>query len=534
MLATDPLSQHVSARLLDFFAAEAPWQRRLWDVGSCLALREVVEATRAVSDGTLSEEALRWLQRSLLPLVGPDPGLGDTARRRTAATALRARLVSGGFEVRVLEQLVDEAEGAYLKRWADHIREQGQAIAPERAARAIAGHLLSLGFSAPYLHRWWTYRVRHEPETRSLAELVEEAASRARQPPTRHSVLIPLEQATLRAHDVPEWVDAVTTAERLVALGRPSSGLAGGLIFDVIALDDGAAIEHAAREVDRYVATLLLGGGRERLVPADHAYATAPTGKPRRLPLRGTRGLELPILRRRNEPITTPVTEQIDASLELLGPVDRGAPAAAVAGAWAAVETLLTGPGDAGRIQAADRLAALIACSFPRAELTRLAYACIENPDVNPDLARTLSGLITNTAKGAALATHLSEDDLTLPDESDRAAVQRLRRLLMGGTAALHDLEDHLRRVTRRLYRVRNLVLHGAATDALTLDAALRSGVPLVGAGLDRVVRGAILQRVDPLDLAARARLCINHAANLGPDQYSDLLRLADPERPAR
>lgn len=40
----------------------------------------------------------------------------------------------------------------------------------------------------------------------------------------------------------------------------------------------------------------------------------------------------------------------------------------------AGIEALLTGPGDEDRVSAADRMASLVACSFPRAELARGAY----------------------------------------------------------------------------------------------------------------------------------------------------------------
>lgn len=58
MLRSEPFEQLVAARLLDFFGAETPWQRRLWDVGTCLTLHEIVEAADAVVAGALSIEAL--------------------------------------------------------------------------------------------------------------------------------------------------------------------------------------------------------------------------------------------------------------------------------------------------------------------------------------------------------------------------------------------------------------------------------------------------------------------------------------------
>ena len=58
----------------------------------------------------------------------------------------------------------------------------------------------------------------------------------------------------------------------------------------------------------------------------------------------------------------------VDTAMELVAPLDSES------GAGAGIEALLTGPGDEDRVSAADRMASLVACSFPRAELTALSY----------------------------------------------------------------------------------------------------------------------------------------------------------------
>ncbi|HEY8544275.1 MAG TPA: metalloregulator ArsR/SmtB family transcription factor, partial [Acidimicrobiales bacterium] len=100
--------------------------------------------------------------------------------------------------------------------------------------------------------------------------------------------------------------------------------------------------------------------------------------------------------------------------------------------------------------------------------------------------------------------------------------------IVLNPHGGLRDIESHLQRSLRRLYRVRNLVLHNAATDSLTLAPALRAVAPLLGAGIDRIVRGALLQEIEPLDLAAKARFAIDNANNLAAGDLADLLQLAD------
>jgi hypothetical protein len=64
---------------------------------------------------------------------------------------------------------------------------------------------------------------------------------------------------------------------------------------------------------------------------------------------------------------------KIDAGMELAAPLNSELPSVAVAGGWAAIESLLTGPGDDRRVLAEDRMASITACSFARAELTALS-----------------------------------------------------------------------------------------------------------------------------------------------------------------
>ncbi len=482
-----------------------------------------------MAERALSAEAAGWLRQSALPLAGADLGVGTAAERATLTEHLKVDITKGSYAATVVERIESTASAAYLARWAAAIEAAPPAVGVERLARAVAGHLLSLNFSAEYLHRWWSYRINHEPGTRTLAELLTDAHERAGEGHAEHEIIVPLRRATSRVRGIPGWIPPQEASDLLTPInGKPIAGLAGALRITVTAADPGAAVESASDLVDGYTARITLGGGGEGLDALPYVWAS--TGGPhRRMRLRRPRGVEIPVLLRRNEPITHPVAPRIDASLELLGPLDAGPTATAAAGGWAAVETLLTAPGDRAKVHAADRLAALVACSFPRAELAQLALRFIErDADTSPALAEELAAADTNTARAKRLARHLRDGDLVFRDPSDAAAYRRMKTLIARPRASLRDVEGHLQRSLRRLYRLRNLVLHGAATDSLTLAPGLRAAAPLVGAGIDRIVRGAVLHGVAPLELAARARVMIDNADNLVPDHLGDLLELAE------
>jgi hypothetical protein len=93
-------------------------------------------------------------------------------------TTLRPKLRFDGLDFLALRHLAQDIEASYLAGWtgASSLPNRPK---PERVARAIASHLLDLGFSADYLHRWWTYPLFHEQGERPLAELMLEARALA-------------------------------------------------------------------------------------------------------------------------------------------------------------------------------------------------------------------------------------------------------------------------------------------------------------------------------------------------------------------
>ncbi|MCX6398142.1 MAG: hypothetical protein NTV23_16770 [Propionibacteriales bacterium] len=206
---------------------------------------------------------------------------------------------------------------------------------------------------------------------------------------------------------------------------------------------------------------------------------------------------------------------QIDDALELAAPINRGSLGPAVSGAWAAVESLLTDPDDPrdderfGKAVAADRLASIITCSWPRAELTSLAhhYKATEDAD---DLRVAIDSCATNMERSILIAEAIREGkNLTFERSrnpgSEEASAARMKQLLTQPTTTLVDVQKAMTIAMRRLYRSRNIVLHGGSTRGVALDASIRTAAPLVGAGLDRIVHAALTEGLAPLDLAARA-----------------------------
>jgi hypothetical protein len=512
MLNVNPYEQHVAARILDFCGAKTPWHRALWAPGTILTMKEVLEGAEALQAGILSEGSLRNLVGCATALIGPDPGIGPIERKQTLQKALKSSIRANGTDYHVIRQILADTEREYLSNWASALR-RAPLPGAERAARSIASFLLDSGFSAPYLHRWWTFRIVHEDGVRSLADLMDDTVQLFERPKRNFRVLVAFEAAAEGKSGTPAgWLDASQVSDWLKDHNFDVSKVRqnGGMWFEVEAPDQWAAVEKTVEIVDRLTSRVHLGTNG-RLIPVRTAWVEDHNQR-FRFSI-GPRRVEVHALHREDKLYTVGKGGIVDAALELLAHLNTGSPSPAIIGAWAALEALLSGPGD-DDVLAADRMASLVACSLIRAELTALSFSLEK---VGGAVATALAACTTNRDRAALTAQHILADVAALfGSPSEHAAIARMRIALADPNSFLRDVESHVTVGFRRLYRQRNLVIHWGKTDAVALNATLRTAAPLVGAGMDRIAHGWFVEGLTPIELAARARLGIDLAGITG------------------
>jgi hypothetical protein len=381
--------------------------------------------------------------------------------------------------------------------------------------------MLDCDFHPEYLHAWWMQRLR-DPQEYSLGELVATLSNLAASPRVEFEVLVPFRVPPPSTCPLPpSWLEPKKAVKWLRA-NAPNSRVRhrGAMLFRQTARDAWSAVERVGEIVEQLSARIALGTGQ---VPytCGQAWVTGHSGSFQLS--RRRRGVKIGALERTGKLYERVETNVVDAAIELAAPLDEGPPGPALAGGWSAVEALLGGAGDEAKVFAGDRLAALIACSFPRAELTRLAYS--HAALANDELAKEIRAVKTNREKAKLVANALAaKRHLTLRG-SDQYALVRLENLMSNPTTGLEDIETHARAVLRRFYRQRNLVLHGGIIESVALRASLRTASPLIGAGLDRLVHAWFVSKTPPLELAAKARLRI---ALAGTAQAKDLVDLLE------
>jgi hypothetical protein len=513
----------VVTRLFDFFRGHLTWSRRLWNIGTVLTLKEVMEAAQAVAEGALTSAALRDLCRTAEVVCGRDPASGTSEERRLIQSLLRQDLKPESHDYMLLSDLSHRLEQSYLIRWSDLLTRPAPNDSPESVARAIASHLLDSGLHPDRLHRWWNYKVNLEAAPKTLAELVTEAHQLVSADPQSFDVMVAFSSAPRAGQAMPqEWRTAAAVVTWLREHGFELANVrqGGGLLLSVRARDPWSAVDIAAEMVSGLV-TRLWVGAHARLVALEEVWVAGQRA-PFKFRSRG-RGVDIGSLDRQSNLYVIQAHSQLDAALELVAGLDEGPPASAVAGAWAAIESLLIGPGDSERVIVADRLANLVACSLARSELTTLAHRHRQNS--NDRLAQNIAAAATNRERARLVADWLSGgNDLSLEDASDRAAQTRMLQILRQPRHELGNVQAQVSQSLRRLYRQRNLVLHWGRTRAVSLRPCIRSAAPLIGAGIDRIAHGWFTATTPPLELASRARLQLELVGSTSGRHVVDLL----------
>jgi len=510
------------ARFGDFVGPGIQWQRALWDVGVAAALREVREASEAVTSGAISAKALKRHADSVARHLSDDPGAGDLEQRRRIKALLAQDLTAGGVNFNELALWIADVEQHFIARWQAAAGEE-QRPSKERMARALASELLRFDFSPEHLRNWMRTLV-NATKAVDAAQLFTEARDLVAQGPSEFEVMLLFEKPPSQRLTRPsQWREAREVSAWLGDNNFERPRQHGGLLLNISARDPVRAGNLASDAADRLVARSAVGT-REDLVFHGRAFVG---GEPAPIIATRFRRAEVRALEREDTLLAIGANDQLDQGLELLSHLNTApAPVAAAAG-WSAVESLLSGPGDEDKVVTADRLANLVACSWPRAELTTIAWARVYQCGKSPDsLAAELAAYPTNRQRADRVLEALSHgDNFGLARPAEQLALRRMGKVLRSPRSELIAVRDRAGDALRRLYRQRNLVVHGGQTAGFGLASALRTAAPLVGAGLDRVTHAALVTGANPLEIAARARMEIERA---GTSMAPPLTRLLE------
>ncbi|MGI8335787.1 hypothetical protein ACRYCC_38060 [Actinomadura scrupuli] len=478
-----------------------------------------MEAADWVGRRVLSAAATSWYsQESLLPRLGADMAIGDGLVRRQLHEICRRPVKPGTREQRTLSLLADVVAEGYLSRWQALIV-KGREPHMERAARCVAAHMLDQGLHPAHLRREIKSRLGGAGSVEDLLGLFIEMEAEGEREFSGFVLL----QGKVPAADVASksarWLSKETVSA-LLATDFPqhtSIRNSGGLSFRVRARDPYSAALEMTEVFDRLRNRVRYLRGSRDLIAHPKLFITG-VAEPQDFE-RGDQAVSIRALEKAGVLFDAPVAEadgfRIDDALELAAPLTGSSPSTAVAGAWASLESLLfcdtdEADRDEGRAVAADRAAALVAAGWPRAELTALSYRK-EVLSADTRLCLELASVGDENRDRVRILVRWLNSGVPLPQIAppDLAALRRMSELVEHPYRTLGRVNGYLRGALRRLYRQRNIVLHGGSTRSVALRASLRTAGPLVGAALDRIAHGYTATEISPLDLATRAQLAL-------------------------
>lgn len=516
MTTSDNSVEAIVNRTAELVDPGVRWQRSLWNTGLVLSLKEIVEASDAVGAGALSTASVKWLADSAKGRVSRDPGAGSVIERKAIATLLTRDLASGGANYLELLNWIGAIEDAYLGRWVAAVSGTEDRPSRETSARALSAYLLDEGFSPPALTAWLNGLSISKTE-----DLFEAAQSLMGASGETYEVLIPFEKPPpARIARPSEWRDAKEASTWLLTEGFGPRRQHGGLLLSIDARDASSAASRAADVVDRLLARVSVGM-RDTVRISPNAYVR---GVPSPVALRRVRKVEVRALEREGRLLFLDRSGPVDDALELVSHLNSAPAPVAVTGGWSAIESLLSGSGDPDKVVTAERFAYLVACSWARAELTTLAWARLKQ-ESSDALGESLAACQTNRERSQVVLDHLgSEGDLGLEAARDRLGQRRVEKLIKSPRTELQAIQRQTVASLRRLYRQRNLVVHGGQIAGEALSATLRTVAPLVGAGLDRITHAYLTKGTEALDLAARARFEVERAGSAGAPPITALL----------
>ncbi|MFI5908739.1 hypothetical protein [Dactylosporangium sp. NPDC051541] len=526
MVVAGGFDQHVVQRMLEMCHPATPWWRRLWQPGTVLLARELLEVSD--SSKAAGEHARDTLLVQLRERAMRDPGCGPAVQRSTVRDLLPSKsssIVKPGHGWALLEQYTAGLAAGYLANWADCLRPGSSppAVSAEQAARLLVAHLLDEGCSEKFVHRWLTYHAKHNATAYTLSDLVDLLAARVSKPASDIEVLVPLAAGTELPRPTPDGWLTGAQARQWRATNIPDAVPArqyGALLFRVAAQDIYAAADVVRDRVSALVDRFSFTPGRQLVVGPEIWLKGVRDPEP----MHGSvRRVEVLSIERQEMLWSHSISPEIDAALELMAPLQRGPAPSAITGAWAAIEGLLLGPGDQGKHIAAERIALIVGCALVRAEMTSIAWA--HERSGTDQLAADIRAAGKNKERARlTIAAVAAGSPLVLTRHEDRNALSRVGNLVQDPHNFVVGVTRCLQRTFIALYRQRNALAHAGGTDGVALRSTLSRAAPLVSAGVDRIVDAAAKEGLRPLELAARARLRLDALRGRPPAEAVHLL----------
>ena len=473
-------AQHAGfvARMTELTSTQTPWHRRLWRTSTMELASELLdESVRPGVRKAAVEDQRKYLMHSLRTDLGiRDHGLSV----QTELGRFSPGITVESHDWMVVAEHVDKMRQSYLQNWAQAFEAPLHAVRPkdlDGAVRRITAHILGSGMHKNSLFSWLV-ALENNPEEVSVSDFLRDAHGRLMRPERQYTFCVPVESGINFAR---ARLDTLAAKFRL--------GTSAPIVLSSTMWSKDRGSSFPTRATNRLISVKSF----ERLGRL-HDF---------------------------DEP------QYLSNVLVLAQPLQTGAPHIAIVSGWAAIESMLVGPSDENDSVGASRFALIVAVSMIRAELTRLALKYIDSHD--DSFADQLSACAENIDRARLMAMRLSEASAcVMKDTVDNLAVDRILSLVINPRTEIEKMRSILTREFTRLYRKRNMTVHGGHITGANLHSVSELLSPLIGAGIDRVVHVGLKFDVTPIQMSATAEARMSYLVPASKDDPGNLLDILE------
>lgn len=524
-----PEYAHFTARIMEICSTRAPWHRRLWRAGTLQVGRELRD--ESVRPGS-PESAIADLRKHCRHSLQTDNGIADRGQALGNLAGIKPGLTYSDHAWVSLREHLDRYNQDYLQTWATAFDaapdpDPRRRIDIEGAARRITAHLLDAGMHKSSIYAWLR-TIRDDPSTLlSIGDFLREADARLKKPLKLYTFCVPVQSSPKfdGSEPPPGWLTAQQTTAWKAQHAPKAPGVSqqGSFLIEVSAHDINTAADRARTRISN-LATKLQLGAKKPIVLNPSLWSK---DKGNEFPAHATnRVINVHAFERLGHLHDLDTVDYITNTLALVQAVRTGPPHVAVVNGWAAIESLMVGPADEQDIIAARRFALIVAASMLRAELSWLSrsYATVHSGPA----AEKMRECSENLDRAKLFQQHLHSNPPLNLNAMDTLALDRIRPALANPRGEIEKITDILTREFTRLYRKRNMIVHGGQIQESSLHSLSETLAPLIGAGIDRVVHVGLKYNVRPIELSAIAETRTHYLAPSTPTDAGKLLELLE------
>lgn len=502
-------------RVVTLFSPTRGWSTRLWRSSPVDAFRHCLDLIESDARDGAKKYALDEAKKRIHgDLFIPKRDRGGLLPQLNVAPE---KLVQGSTVHFALKNLGDELASKY-SLWvqsylddldADVDLEDGQ-VSGERLAWQLAAFLRSEGMSDQWIVNFATYQLRHDKEVTTLAAAISLARTAAAAE-AGWTILLPINRRKGFNVSAPPMLRKKDFEARFTELlpGVPIPENRGGLELRVETIDKYATVNEAQLIMRRVVERHRASHSKRAFSFAQEAWVSPGSWS---VPVSLEPELAIQVRELDSgggQDMFEMASEELEAALDLLTAADQTSSRAAAIAAWATLETLFAAGGDFGDLASvADRAADVLVCMYVRDTFSALATKHARAGQ--DDLANALKE--ASVADGAKLVEDaLPAHALSVSSGRGRLAHERAASL---DAREIDSVRNQLAAVLRRLYDVRNQIVHAGRMAPYGLHRTYVESAVLLSALLDELLRQHRDVRRTAREVAGRAAWLLGRVAN--------------------